>query len=178
MSTWNVMITLGAFILLSSILVAFYGNLAAGEDTVNNAQAGISQLTYATTYMELANGLAFDEATIDSFVTTPSIHLLTLPTNLGTENPAPSPEPDETDFTTFDDIDDLNNFTIVDSTLFGISGVFKTTFSVQYVDPENLDLITLARTFVKRVDMTVVRLFPASTDTLRYAMTMGYFHFD
>jgi hypothetical protein len=174
----NVMLTLGSFILLSTILVAFYGNLAVGETTVSNAQAGINELTYATTYMELANGLAFDEFTVDSFVTTANISRLTDPAYLGRENPAPTPEPNEVGFTTFDDIDDLNNFTIIDSTLFGISGVFKTTFKVKYVDPLDLNLVKTTRTFVKRIDMNVVRLYPASTDTLRYSTVMGYFHFD
>ncbi|HLF15389.1 MAG TPA: hypothetical protein VI932_10920 [Bacteroidota bacterium] len=174
----NVMLTLGSFILLSTILVAFYGNLAVGEGTVSNAQAGINQLTYATTYMELANGLSFDEATVDSFVTAASIDRLTAPSNLGMDFPALYPEPDETGFTTFDDIDDLNNFTITDSSLFGISGVFKTIFNVHYVDPMNLNLYKTTRTFVKRIDMVVVRLYPVSMDTLRYSMTMGYFHFD
>jgi hypothetical protein len=166
----NVMLTLGSFILLSTILVAFYGNLAVGETTVSNAQAGINELTYATTYMELANGLAFDEFTVDSFVTTANISRLTDPAYLGRENPAPTPEPNEVGFTTFDDIDDLNNF--------GISGVFKTTFKVKYVDPLDLNLVKTTRTFVKRIDMNVVRLYPASTDTLRYSTVMGYFHFD
>jgi hypothetical protein len=174
----NVMLTLGSFILLSTILVAFYGNLATGETTVSNAQAGINELTYATTYMELANGLSFDEATVDSFVTAASISRLTEPGSLGRENPAPSPEPNEAGFTTFDDIDDLNNFSIVDSSLFGISGVFKTNFTVKYVDPLNLGLVKTTRTFVKRIDMTVVRVYPASKDTLRYSTVMGYFHFD
>ncbi len=174
----NVMLTLGSFILLSTILVAFYGNLAVGSETVSDAQAGINQLTYATTYMELANGLSFDEATVDSFVTTASISRLTAPSDLGYDYPAPYPESEETNFTTFDDIDDLNNFTIVDSTLFGISGVFKTKFKVQYVDPLDVNLVKSTRTFVKRIDMTIVRLYPVSHDTLRYSMTMGYFHFD
>ncbi|MEK9138925.1 MAG: hypothetical protein AAB393_17535, partial [Bacteroidota bacterium] len=127
---------------------------------------------------EVANVLAFDEATVDSFVTTASIDRLTSPSSLGIEYPPPSPEPSEVGFTTFDDIDDLNNFTIIDSTLFGISGVFKTNFNVHYVDPMNLNLVKATRTFVKRINMTVVRLYPVSTDTLRYSMIMGYFHFD
>ena len=178
MSLNQTMLTLGAFVLLSVILTSFYRLLANSGDTINDAQAGISSLTYATTYMELAEGLAFDEMTVDSFVTTAQIGLLTAPVSLGAENPPPGGEATEDKFVGFDDIDDLNNYTIVDSTLKGITGSFRTTFKVYYVSPTNVSLISATRTFVKRVDMKVLRIFPPSRDTLNHSIVMGYFHYD
>lgn len=172
------MLTLGAFILLAVILTSFYSLLANSGDTINDAQSGISSLTYATTYMELAEGLSFDEATVDSFITTSGIGLLKSPASLGPENPPPPGELAETSFQGFDDIDDLNNFAIVDSSLKGITGTFKTTFRVFYVNPNDVSQISASRTFVKRVDMKVWRLYPPSLDTLNHSFVMGYFHYD
>ena len=177
MSSNQTMITLGAFLLLAVVLTSFYRLLANSGDSINEAQTGISSLTYAATYMELAEGLAFDEATVDSFVTTSGINLLTPPDHLGPENPAPGGELPETNFMGFDDFDDLNNYTVVDSTLKGVTGTFRTTFSVHYVNPNDISQISATRTFVKRADMTVVRVYPPSTDTLKHSIVMGYFHY-
>lgn len=178
MSFNQTMLTLGAFLLLSVILTSFYRLLANSGDTINDAQAGISSLTYATTYMELAEGLSFDEVTVDSFLTTAQIGLLTSPMNLGPENPPPSGESTENNFTSFDDIDDLNNYSVIDSSLKGITGTFKTSFRVHYVNPLDLSQTSVTRTFVKRVDMTVCRLYPPGRDTLTHSIVMGYFHYD
>jgi len=177
MSTSNTFLTLVAFMLLSTIMVGFYRNLARGGDTVVDSQSGITELTLATTYMELAQGLAFDEVTVDSFLTTTQLAALTDPSHLGVDNPPPSGEPTEVGFGTIDDIDDLNNYAIVDTSFKNISGIYKTTFSVKYVNPSNISQTSTVRTFVKRVDMSIWRIAPASKDTLKHSIIMGYFHF-
>ncbi len=176
MSTNQVLLTLGAFIIFSLMLVSFYKLLANSGDMINNAQAGISELSFATTYMELAQGLAFDEATIDSNRHT--VNDLTLTSNLGPDNPPPFGEPTEDGFNHFDDFDDLNNFEITDTTQKGIAGIFKTHFNVHYVNPTNINQISTPRTFVKRLDMWVLRISPPSKDTLKASLILGYFHFD
>ena len=128
--------------------------------------------------MELAEGLAFDEMTVDSFLTTSQIDLLTSPASLGPENPPPIEEPTESSFSSFDDIDDLNNYSVVDSSLKGITGAFNTTFKVSYVNPLDISQVSLVRTFLKRVDMKVWRIYPPSRDTLTHSIVMGYFHYD
>ena len=178
MSTSNTFLTLVAFILLSTIMVGFYRNLARSGDTVVDSQSGIAELTLATTYMELAQGLAFDEATVDSFFTMAQLAALTAPSNLGPDNPPPSGEPTEVGFGTIDDIDDLNNYAITDTSFRGTSGIYRTQFSVKYVDPTNISSTSATRTFVKRVDMSIWRISPASRDTLKHSIIMGYFHFD
>ena len=178
MASNNTFLTIAAFVLLSTIMVGFYRNLARSGDTVVDAQSGIAELTLATTYMELSQGLAFDEATIDSYYTAAQINALTSPSSLGPNNPPPSGEPTEAGFSTFDDIDDLNSFSITDSSFRGISGIYRTTFSVSYVNPSNLSQVSTTRTFCKRVDMSIWRLYPPATDTLRHSIIVGYFHFD
>jgi hypothetical protein len=172
------MFTIGAFVLFYVLLISFYNVLAQSTIGVNNAQAGISALTLATTYQEFAEQLCFDEATIDSFITYSEINSLTAPGNLGPDNPPPAGEPTENSLKTFDDIDDLKNYTIVDSTLNGIVGTYQTTFDVNYVNPASIDQISATRTFVKRLDIKVWRINPKSTDTLKSSIVLGYFHFD
>jgi hypothetical protein len=167
-----------AFVLFYVFLIAFYNVLVQSTLGVNNAQAGISALTLATTYSEFAEQLSFDEATIDSFITYAELNSLTAPTSLGPDNPPPTGEPTENTLKAFDDIDDLKGYTITDSTLNGIVGTYKTIFDVNYVNPASVDQISSTRTFVKRLDIKVVRISPPSTDTLKSSIVMGYFHFD
>lgn len=172
MTTNQTMLTIGAVLLFSTMLIAFYRLLANSSETLNNAQAGISELTFATTYMELAQGLAFDENTDSTYLDPSQISQLTAPDELGPDTT------DENQFGHFNDIDDLNNYEIVDTSQQGISGVYKTHFNVYYVNPTNLNQLSTSRTFVKRVDLWVLRISPASTDTLRNSLVFGYFHFD
>jgi hypothetical protein len=177
-STNQTMLTIGAFLLLLTILVSFYKLLAESGDTIWRAQGDITEITLATTYMELAQGLSFDEASIDSNLTPSEINYLTAPAYLGPENPPPTGEPTENSFRTFDDFDDLKNYEIVDSAVQGILGTYKTKFNVYYVNPLNIDQVSSSRTFVKRLDMTTWRIKPPSPDTLKTSLIMGYFHFD
>ncbi|MDP2208446.1 MAG: hypothetical protein Q8K98_06695 [Bacteroidota bacterium] len=178
MSSNQTLLTIGAFVLFSTLIVSFYQLLARSGDTIDSSQLGINQLTLATTYMELANGLNFDEATIDSNITTASMGLLKNPTSLGPENPPPIDEEPETSFPTFDDIDDLHNYSIIENSNPGIIGTYKTSFQVYYVNPDNINQKVTSRTFVKRLDINISRIQPLSTDTLKTSIVMGYFHFD
>jgi hypothetical protein len=179
MSTFQTMITLLAFTLLMTILVSFYRLLGQSGDTIGNAQQGISEQTLVTTYTELANGLYFDEFSLDSNITPSEINTLTSPTKLGPDNPPPTGEATEADLKTFDDFDDLNNFDIVVSSMPGVIGSYKTHFDVYYVNPTDVNTkVTTSRTFIKRLDMKICRLYPPSKDTLKTSIIMGYFHFD
>ena len=178
MGTGQTMITLGAFVLLMTMLVTFYRLLAQSGETMDSAQAGITTVTLATSVEEIAQGLAFDEATIDSNITAATINLLTAPGSLGRENPPPIDEPDEDKIQHFDDFDDLNNFSYIDSTLGGTLGKYKLSFQVFYVDPTDIGQVRNNRTFTKRLDMKIWRFFPPSQDTLKLSLVSGYFHFD
>lgn len=177
------MLTIGAFILLSNILVTFYRLLAESGQTIDSAQAGITAVSLATSYMQIAQGLSFDEVTIDSFITQAQIGSLTAPgslgrdINYGIDDPSDPTLPQETRVIYFDDFDDFNNFTIRDSTLEGTLGFYRAYFRVYYVNPTDVSLLSSTRTLVKRMDMWVWREFPPSTDTLRTSLIMGYWLF-
>lgn len=178
MSTYQTFITIGAFVLLSTLLITFYQLLGQSGETIQSAQQGITALTLLTTYTELAYGLHFDEATIDSFITPSDVNELTHPTKLGKENPPPVGEDIEADFKSFDDFDDLNDFELVENNIPGVVGTYRARFNVYYVNPQNIDQKMNSRTFAKRCDIKIWRDNPPSKDTLKSAIVMGYFHFD
>ena len=101
--------------------------------------------------------------------------LLTSPSLLGPEDAS------EDSIYKFNDFDDFNGFT-ADREAGTTGRRFRTTFRVRYVDPANVNTVSSARTFVKRIDVTSWRSFPppsgTTLDTLRMSMVMGYFHFD
>jgi hypothetical protein len=172
----HTLLTIGAFLILTSVLVGFYRLLAASGDDVGNAQDMILATTIATSYLELAQGMAFDEITDTSFVPAGAVALLTTSGNLGRDGGG------EDSIGTFNDFDDFNGLS-VEKTATGTNKRFTTVFKVSYVDPSNVDKISSFQTFVKRLDLKTWRSFPppiddATPDTLKMSITMGYFHFD
>ncbi|MBP1655075.1 MAG: hypothetical protein H6Q28_1631, partial [Bacteroidetes bacterium] len=63
MSTNYTMMTIGAFTILMTILQNFYSLLGITGGDVTDAQDMILATTLATSYLESAQGLAFDDVT-------------------------------------------------------------------------------------------------------------------
>lgn len=179
MNLGQTIITLGAFVLMSSIILGMNTSFVENGKSIDEAQNGIMGLSLATSYIELAQGLAFDETTISDFIT--STGDLTQPNQLGAD-----PDSGETSPSGFDDFDDFNGYTetvrmgsdssVPDSLLSG--SIFKLNFSVYYVNPADVNTKVVTRTFVKRMDVKVWRTFPESKDTLNASHILGYWHFE
>ncbi len=170
MNSGHMLLTIVAFVFLTTVLLSFYSLLASNGDTMTNSQDGILATTLATSYMEIASGLAFDERTdtSDAAIRNPGA----LSTVLGRESAS------EDSIYHFNDFDDFNNFS-VEEVPNGTTRRYKTTFSVSYVNPGNAESISGVPTFVKRMDLKTWRTFPRGrADTLKLSMVMGYFHFD
>lgn len=175
MSTNNILLTIGAFIILTTILQNIYGVVGTTGDDVANAQDMILATSIATSYLELAQGLAFDAFTDTTEAAIGNPSLLTPPGSLGPDGPG------ETTVSAFSDFDDFGGLKF-ESQPAGTNKRFAASFRVFYVDPANVDAISTVRTFVKRMDVRVWRTFPppegVASDTLRMSYVMGYFHFD
>jgi len=171
----NMLLSIGAFIILTTILNNIYGILGSTGDNVAEAQDMILANTIAASYLEIAQGLAFDHVTDTSDVAIGNAMALTGAAQLGPEGS------DEDSIGGFTDIDDFNGMTF-ECTATGSDKRFMTEFKVSYVEPDNVDAISTSQTFVKRLDLKVWRSYPptggAATDTLRMSHVMGYFHFD
>jgi hypothetical protein len=165
---------LGAFALLSTLLVNFYSLLANSNDVVASGQDGILATTLATSYVEIAQGLSFDAITDTSDIAIGNPNMLTPSVSLGPDGGT------ETGIGSFNDFDVFNNFSI-EQEASGTNRRFRTTFKVYYVDPTNVNNPTTNRTFVKRMDLKTWRTYPpvsGKVDTLRTSVVLGYFHFD
>jgi hypothetical protein len=176
MSTGQTLLTLGAMALLSTVLLNFYRLSGASSDQIASGQDGILATTIATSYMEIAKGVAFDSVTDTSDIALYNPSVLTSPAALGPETA------DEDSIYDFNDFDDFDDFTAV-KVAEGTGRTYTTKFKVNYVSAANVETISATRTFLKRLDLKTWRSFPPATssapvDTLRFSLVMGYFHFD
>jgi hypothetical protein len=172
----HTILTIGAFLILTTVLVSLYRLLGTAGDDVGNAQDMILATTITTSYLELAQGLSFDQLTDTAHVAVASASTLTPVVKLGADTAA------ENSPATFNDFDDFNGFKI-EKTATGSNKRFASTFRVSYVDQGNVDQISSVPTFVKRLDVRTWRSYPPMSegqapDTLRMSICMGYFHFD
>jgi hypothetical protein len=175
MNTGQTLLTLGAFIFLTTILMNFYGMVGQTGDTIKSGQDGILGTTIASSYMEIAQGLAFDQITDTSDIALHDPTVLTITAMLG-------PELGEDSLSLFNDFDDFNGLEMEKQAI-GSECRYRTKFDVYYVSADDLDLMVGSRTFVKRMDLETWRVFPVplgldQTDTVRTSVVLGYFHFD
>ena len=173
MNTGQTLLTIFAFVLLSTTLTSFYRLLGATGDDISGAQDGILASTIATSYMEIAQGKAFDERSDTSDAGINNVNQFTLSASLG---PEVSDGDSIHEFNDFDDFDGL----VVETAAGNTGRKYKTSFVVNYVNSDNIGEVSAARTFVKRMDMKTWRTSPPTprADTLRLSMVLGYFHFD
>jgi len=173
MSTGQTLLTIFAFVLLSTTLISFYRLMGATGDDISSGQDGILATTIATSYMEIAQGLAFDELTDTSNAAIGDPNELTLPNNLGYDNV------NEDSIHNFNDFDDFDGFAF-DKEAGATGRAYRTQFAVNYVDDDDVSEISNARTFVKRMDLKTWRIMPPTprADTLNLSLVLGYFHFD
>jgi hypothetical protein len=173
MNTGQTILTIGAFVLLTTILQGLYNSLGNVGADISSGQDGILATTIATSYSEMVNRLAFDQVTDTSDVALASPLLLSYPCG---------PEAGEDSIAEFNDFDDFNRYSEV-KVAGGSGRSYRTTFIVSYVDEANLSSIVAVRTYLKRMDMKTWRVAPPPTsdeiiDTLTTSLVMGYYHFD
>lgn len=174
MSSGHTLITIFAFILLTTIITNFFDVTASVGRSLSSGQDGIFLTTLTTSYIEVAQGMAYDQITDTMHVGLSGVNTLTATTALG-------PEAGEDSIADFNDFDDFNGLT-VDKDIYTTNLRYRTMFTVQYVDPTNPEVTSTTRTFVKRMDLKTWRVFPApdstGIDTLKASFVLGYFHFD
>ncbi|RKY61838.1 MAG: hypothetical protein DRP95_02325 [Candidatus Latescibacterota bacterium] len=157
MQTGQTLLVLGAFVLLSTIVLSMYRALLENQDAVDEAQYGIPAIALAQSVIEEASAKAFDEEVTG----TPPPNLpegFTHPSSLGPESGEHYPD--------FDDVDDYNGLDIQDTT--SVGAVYNITASVYYVDSSDPDNSVSYRTFYKRIDVTVSSPFLSRAITLSH----------
>ena len=147
--------SLGAMLLLSTIMLRVNTANLSNESVRDNAQYGVLATSIATSIIEEAHSKAFDENT-DTIMVTAYTQLTSV---LG-------PESGETE-DTFDDFDDYNGFTKRDSTMPSVT--FDISCAVVYVETNDILGSTSNRTWNKKLIVTITR--PVSADSSVLALS-------
>jgi hypothetical protein len=180
MNTGQMMLTIGALVLLSvTVLSVNRTNLQQGF-FLRRTEIGIYAISLATSMIEEAAGMDFDEVTINSAVTTPTS--MTAPASLGPE--AGEVYRGSSSATTFDDFDDFLYFKN-NPYKYGANGVdsFYIKTNLYYVDPANPNANAGVRTYCKVLNVFVTSTSMArdtifdKPDTLKMSYVFSYFRF-
>ena len=164
MNTGQMMMTIGAMMLLSTIMLRVNTSNLTNESIRDQAQYGVLATSIATSIVEEAQSKAFDAKTDSNSVTlltelTPAILL--------------GPEAGETSDSLFNDFDDYDGFTKRDSTM--PSAIFDITCEVVYVAANNIQGSSLIQTWHKKLNISVTS--PFSPDTFSTSTIYSYWFF-
>lgn len=173
MGLGQTMLTIMALMLMGRLILST-NTLTLDTGLVKDmAEYRIAATSLGISMLETAEGLAFDENTVDNEVSLASG--MTAPASLG-------PEAGETSLKLFTDIDDLNNLVKIDT--IPSSAVFKTLVTVSYDSINGSSIVTsTVRTFSKLVTIKVTSdymkdysLEPPKQDTLTFQKVFCYWY--
>ena len=162
MNTGQTMMTMGAMMLLSAIVLRVNTSNLNNESVRDKAQYGVLATSIATSIIEEAQSKSFDHNT-----DTNSVSLLNqLSTVLG---------PDDGEIEeTFNDFDDYDGFIKRDSTM--PSAIFDIACEVVYVNANDIEGSTTNRTWHKKIKVTITSPFTPA-DTCRTESIFSYWYF-
>ena len=163
MNTGQMLMTIGALVLLSTLFLRVNTNYLQNSTTTNESKFEILAASLANSIIEEASDKSFDNYTVHNSATV--LTDLTLSDSLGVDNGDQYPN--------FNDIDDYNGFTKTDSTL--PSAVFHLSCTVNYVTQLNPDIISLTRTWTKKISVIVTS--PSMSDTVKLSSLFCYWAF-
>ena len=158
------LLTIGAMILLSTLILRVNNNFAGNTTTVYNSKFAILASSVGASVIEEAMGKAFDENTVNAPAS--STTDLTMPNKLKAESGESYPN--------FDDFDDYNGYNKTDSTM--PSAIFEVSCVVSYVNPTTPDINSSVRTWTKKISVTVTSI--SMKDTVRLSSLFSYWVFN
>lgn len=166
MGMGQTMLTIGAMMLLSLVIIRINNGFLTTSGTLLNSKIGVLAVSLATSMIEEASGKAFDENT-----DTTAVHQLSMLSNLGTDA-------GETADTLFDDFDDYNNF--IKTIDIESSDRFTVKCKVDYINPSNPSVAVNQKTWHKKI--TVFITSPGMKnetrqDTVKISTVFSYWYF-
>ncbi len=166
MGTGQMLVTIGAIAILGGVILTVNRNINNTSAILLHSNIGIEEISLASSIMEEAQGLPFDEVTDTSSVT--ALSQLTPANSLGQE------DGDSTDLDDFDDFNGLNNQgrLEIDSLATGVYYVYT---RVCYVNQNNLMGNANTQTWNKRLDIWVWN--SSSPDTVKMQSVFSYWPF-
>jgi MSHA pilin protein MshD len=177
MGTGQMMLTVMAVFILSTVILSSNRGYVSNTGTIIQTKLNLIATSLATSRVQKASRLAFDQNTRAANDTTAFPNPITLTTQLSATLVAEAGEANGSD-TLFNDVDDYNNFIAIDSTPAGDR--FRVGSTVLYVDENNPfgPASPSGRTWVKRLDVWVTPMINPrpgeKPDTLRMKQVFGY----
>jgi len=170
MGSVQTLLSIGSLILLSIVILSGNRKLNDNEEYLLRTRFGLEATAIATSIIEEASQLPFDEMSWDTTKIEKDPDDFTLPYYLG-------PDAGESTFDTFDDFDDFHQYTETDTTQ---QNIYHVLCQVGYVDCKtggsNLDTYSLLRTLYKKLDVTISS--PVTNDTLNLSYIHGFWFFN
>jgi MSHA pilin protein MshD len=163
MNTGQMMLVIGAMLLLSTITLRVNTNNLMNATMRDEAQFGILATSLATSLIEEASSKAFDNITDTTSVS--STNALTEVSDLG-------PDGIET-YDTFNDFDDYKGYTRDDTTM--QSAPFHIDCDVYYVSSSNVEITSSVKTWHKKITVKVTSDF--MNDTIETSSIFSYWTF-
>lgn len=177
MNTGQTMLTILALGLLSLITLRYYSSVGQAGLTLTQSNSGLAATTVLTSFIERSQNMAFDAVT-----DTLAQNRVLANANLLTPAGALGPESGEIHYEDFNDFDDFNGLT-VDYPVG--EEIYRVKCAVNYVSLDNINVIVLNPTFLKRLDIKVWRSYPPADtnttftiDTVQMSTLFGYFKFN
>jgi len=167
MGTGQMMITMGALMLLALVVLRVNNGFFYTSSALIDSKLGIVATSVATSVIEEATGKAFDHNTDSTSVD----DLTKLSSTLGPETGETRP--------TFNDVDDYDGYSAIDTTM--PAADFTVDCIVDYINDTNLDGISSSRTWHKKI--TVFVSSPSILgeddvpDTISMSVVYSYWYF-
>jgi hypothetical protein len=166
MTSMQMLLSLGAAILLSLIIFSTNKNILTTEDVLYDSNFEITATSIGTSIIEDASKKKFDEVT-DTMAIDKTLPL-TAPELLGTE-----PGEDPNNSLEFDDFDDYNGYTVTDSTM--PTAIFDYKCIVEYVDESDPNTAVNKKSFHKK--LTVKVWSKSMKDTVSQSTIYSYWYY-
>jgi|SRR5690554_5232179 len=163
MNTGQMLLALGAMILLSTTVLRVNTNFVMNDTVLDETKFNFLATSVATSIIQEAKRKAFDNASVNSAVS--DIKVLTEAGSLGPE----SGEKRET----FNDFDDFDGFAGADSSM--PSAVFYYSCTVEYVEDTKPDTPANKKTWNKILTVTVTS--PFMNDVIKMSSIYSYWYF-
>ena len=159
MQSIETILAIGAFVLLTIFTLTLNSNIVQEQATMYQGSQLFEAIGVAQGYIEEAEFLEYDDQKAAS-----ARNSFTPYDELGPEGES---------YGEFDDIDDFNNYTIIDTLL--SNAHYNANCRVFYVDEDDLVTKVNHRTWLKRVEVKVWNSFQA--DTLAQSVIVSYWKF-
>jgi len=184
MNTGQMMLTICAMFLLSMTILTVSRGTLSTNSTMVDSRYDILAVAVATSIIEDATGLAFDNNTASAAIT--SLNSLTAVASLGKETGEAASNPagfnDFDDYNVYKDTTNAKKDTITVQGQTGKRIIFKTVCKVDYVSANNPSATSASRTWHKRLRLFVYNPeirdpITRKTDTVKISTVFSYWYF-